>query len=58
MRFDHLQYHLNRRQMLAGMAKVGAAGVAASAGGLPPRRYGGRGDGRLHRWGRHQPGRF
>ena len=31
MRLDHLQYHLNRRQLLGGAAKLGAAGAAATA---------------------------
>ncbi len=35
MRLDHLQYHLNRRQLLGGAAKLGAVGAVASAtGGL------------------------
>jgi kynurenine formamidase len=34
MRMDHLNYHLNRRDLLTGMAKLGAAGaLAAGTGG-------------------------
>ncbi|MFN0088772.1 MAG: cyclase family protein [Acidimicrobiales bacterium] len=32
MRIDHLTYHLNRRDLLSGMAKVGAAGALAAGG--------------------------
>ena len=35
MRLDHLEHHLNRRQLLAGAAKLGAgAAVAMGTGGL------------------------
>ena len=27
MRIDHLNYHLNRRDLISGMAKLGAAGA-------------------------------
>ncbi len=30
MRIDHLNYHLNRRDLISGMAKLGAAGALAS----------------------------
>ena len=33
MRMDHLQYHLNRRELLSGAAKLGA-GAAATLGGM------------------------
>lgn len=33
MRAEHLNFHLNRRDVLTGMAKLGAAGVVAAAGG-------------------------
>jgi len=33
MRSDHLNFHLSRREMLSGMAKIGAAGAIAAGGG-------------------------
>lgn len=33
MRSDHLNFHLSRREMLSGMAKLGAAGAIAAGGG-------------------------
>lgn len=33
MRSDHLNFHLSRRDMLSGMAKIGAAGAIAASGG-------------------------
>lgn len=35
MRHEYLEYHLNRRQVLGGMAKAGALGAAAAAGATP-----------------------
>ncbi len=33
MRSDHLNFHLSRREMLSGMAKLGAAGAVVAGGG-------------------------
>lgn len=55
MRLDHLDYHLNRRQLLAGAAKIGAgAAVAMTTGGLLAEAAGAspaRNDDRRHKGG-------